>query len=399
MRRAVLVVMLCCATLVACGSGSDASPGPTSTTVPSPADAGADPIIQYLQESLSLLGYYEGPIDGDLSPEVREAVSAFQKDQGLPVNGTFDAATVSALAAASPEVQTMLVQALQTQLLQLGFYRGPIDGNAKTPAMTEAVKSLQRAAGIPVDGVFGQQSYVALQELYDQEIGGIPKPPPTGTGKPQPEEGDGSVNLTPAQVLKMQQRLVELGYRPGTPDGRYGIQTSSALLAFQKREGLPRNSEVTPEVLARLDKPKGAGPRNSRSGPRVEIDLDRQILFFVSKTGQVTTINTSTGSGETYTEADGSESVAYTPTGSFEVYRRVDGPDEAPLGTLYRPLYFHQGWAIHGSPVVPAYPASHGCARTADWDQDFLYPLLPNGSPVVIYGHSLGAPGKGDPGF
>ena len=84
--------------------------------------------------------------------------------------------------------------------------------------------------------------------------------------------------------------------------------------------------------------------------------------------------------------ADGTESVAYTPTGTFSVFRRVDGPDEAPLGTLYRPLYFVRGWAIHGSPVVPAYPASHGCARTANWDQDFLFPLLANGAQVRSFG-------------
>jgi lipoprotein-anchoring transpeptidase ErfK/SrfK len=52
----------------------------------------------------------------------------------------------------------------------------------------------------------------------------------------------------------------------------------------------------------------------------------------------------------------------------------VDGLDEAPLGTLYRPLYFVGGWAVHGSPSVPGYPASHGCVRTADADQDFLFP-------------------------
>jgi len=412
-RRALLAVALL-AGATACGAdrqtAGETGAGGTDANEAAVLTA-ASPVIQYLQEGLSLLGYYRGPVDGDRSPELRDAVLTFQHDKGLPSTGVFDGPTVFALAKASPFVQEYLVQALQTQLLQLELYRGPIDGKLDSPAMTEAVKALQRAAGITVDGVFGQQSFDALQARFDQQISG--HSPTTTTARPTTATtattatttGTGSgadtddVDLGVAEVTRLQQRLAALGYRPGKADGRLGMQTASALLAFQKREGLPRNSEVTADVLARLERPTGAGPRSSKPGPRVEIDLDRQILFFVSPTGGVTTINTSTGSGETYHEADGSTSVAYTPTGTFAVFRVVDGPDVAPLGTLYRPLYFHRGWAIHGSPLVPAYPASHGCARTANWDQDFLFPAMPIGSQVVIYGTSIGDPGRAAPGF
>jgi len=36
-----------------------------------------------------------------------------------------------------------------------------------------------------------------------------------------------------------------------------------------------------------------------------------------------------------------------------------------PLGDLYRPQYFNGGIAVHGLASVPAYPASHGCARVS----------------------------------
>ena len=37
-------------------------------------------------------------------------------------------------------------------------------------------------------------------------------------------------------------------------------------------------------------------------------------------------------------------------------------------------MYFFKGWAIHGSPSVPAYPASHGCVRISNADADWLFP-------------------------
>ena len=77
--------------------------------------------------------------------------------------------------------------------------------------------------------------------------------------------------------------------------------------------------------------------------------------------------------------------VADTPRGSYDIERRIDGVRVAPLGRLYRPLYFKGGFAIHGSNNVPGYPASHGCVRTTNPDQDFLWGAFENGTPVEIY--------------
>jgi N-acetylmuramoyl-L-alanine amidase len=131
----------------------------------------------------------------------------------------------------------------------------------------------------------------------------------------------------------------------------------------------------------------------------VEVDLDRQIAFVIDGPGTTTIIGVSSGSGRQYTDSDGNTAVAYTPTGPFTVEEKDDGPVEAPLGTLYRPLYFHQGWAVHGSSSVPGYPASHGCVRVSDDDQDFLFPIIPVGAPIEVYGTSPGDPDQGSPGF
>ena len=49
-------------------------------------------------------------------------------------------------------------------------------------------------------------------------------------------------------------------------------------------------------------------------------------------------------------------------------------------------IFFRRGYAIHGSPSVPAGPASHGCVRVTNQDMDWLRPSLEIGMPVVIYG-------------
>ena len=204
--------------------------------------------------------------------------------------------------------------------------------------------------------------------------------PPAQSGVLQPGDRGPSVS-------RLQQRLAALGYRPGTPDGEFGVATESAVVAFEKHEGLPRDGAVGSAVRAHLARPTGAGPRSTKP-THIEVDLDRQIAFVVLPSG-VTVLDVSTGSGQAYTDPESTQvQVAYTPTGMFSVYRAVDAPVVAPLGTLYKPLYFLSGWAVHGESIVPPFPGSHGCVRTHDWDQDWLFPHIPVGTRIMIYGSS-----------
>jgi peptidoglycan hydrolase-like protein with peptidoglycan-binding domain len=214
-----------------------------------------------------------------------------------------------------------------------------------------------------------------------------PTPPatPTPTAKPTPKEGD---TLHPgdggAYVRSVQQRLSDLGYWLGTPDGSYGYLTSQAVMALQKAAGLGRDGVFGPATRRALE--SGVRPASRVGGTGVEIDTSRQVLLVV-RGGRVSLIlNASTGNNQEY-EYQGSKRIATTPSGTYSFFRSVDGNDEGPLGDLWRPRYFNGGIAVHGSASVPAYPASHGCARVSNPAMNMIWAngLMPMGSRVVVY--------------
>jgi hypothetical protein len=170
-----------------------------------------------------------------------------------------------------------------------------------------------------------------------------------------------------ASVRALETRLAELHYAIRR-DGYFGSEDLEAVYAFQKVEGLARTGAVTAGLWARLLTAKT--PRARYGGPpHVEIDKTRQVLFVV-RNGQVElVVATSTGA------------TGNTPLGEFRVYRKVGGYD----WVLYYPSYFLRGFAVHGYPDVPPYPASHGCARIPMWIAQTVYDQIAYGSAVYVY--------------
>lgn len=185
-------------------------------------------------------------------------------------------------------------------------------------------------------------------------------------------------------VLAVQQRLSDLGYWLGTPDGSYGYLTSQAVMALQKTAGLGRDGVYGPASNKALD--SGIRPNLVVSGNAVQINLATQVLTVVENGSIAAILNTSTGSGQTYV-SEGVTKIAITPKGTFRVIYEVNGLDVGPLGTLYRSKYFVGGIAVHGYSSVPAYPASHGCARVSNSAMDMIWArnLMPMGRTVVVF--------------
>jgi hypothetical protein len=56
-----------------------------------------DQVTVNVQEALAAAGYYDGPIDGILGPMTREAIAAYQADNGLAVTSAIDEPTLATM--------------------------------------------------------------------------------------------------------------------------------------------------------------------------------------------------------------------------------------------------------------------------------------------------------------
>lgn len=124
--------------------------------------------VELLQRVLRREGFYDGPVNGGLTPDTVVAVKSFQAAHGLATDGKVGPATWQALPAESLQGVPVIsagdtggaVALLQRCLRRLGFDPGPIDG-VFGPKTTAALKSYQQtgAPEIIVDGVCGQQMW------------------------------------------------------------------------------------------------------------------------------------------------------------------------------------------------------------------------------------------------
>lgn len=186
---------------------------------------------------------------------------------------------------------------------------------------------------------------------------------------------DLALGATGAAVHALEQRLASLHYAlAGAANATFGEDTADAVIAFEKVAGLPRTGKVDATVWKALATATTPAPRYP-SGDHVEVDKVHQVLLLVrgGETALVVPVSTAGLPG------------MFTPDGRFAVYRKVTGWDPSPLGELYDPLYFVAGYAIHGYPSVPTYPASHGCVRVPMWVSPRLYATIPYGEPVYVY--------------
>jgi lipoprotein-anchoring transpeptidase ErfK/SrfK len=169
-------------------------------------------------------------------------------------------------------------------------------------------------------------------------------------------------------VRALEARLAALHYALAGVDASFGPDTYDAVVAFQKVHGLPRTGRVDRRFWLLLA--ASGGPRARYGGDHVEVDKSRQVLFIVRR-GQVALIvPVSTGA------------TGNTPVGVWRVYSKV--PGTLPTG-MFDSSFFLRGFAIHGYPSVPTYPASHGCVRVPMWVAPRLYDLIPYGATVRIY--------------
>jgi hypothetical protein len=188
--------------------------------------------------------------------------------------------------------------------------------------------------------------------------------------------------------LEVEQRLSDLGYWITKVDGKSDDSTRQAILAFQKVERRKRTGVLSAADMTLLQSASRPVAKYPAGPAHVEVDIDRQVLFYVGDDGAVKHIlAVSTGSEKKYFD-DNQWQVAHTTRGNFKVQWKYNGVRKASLGDLYYPSYFNGGIAVHGSPSIPAFPASHGCVRIPMFADKAVYKMMPVGTPVYVYDHS-----------
>ncbi len=253
-------------------SGSSSS-GSSSTTTSSSYFSGNYDKLEYgskgtrvtkLQEALNQLGFSAGKADGRYGTGTQQAVAAFQRAQGLSVDGKAGKQTLQRIekvlagevtnvtpAPATPTptpnpygtvpsrtlrkgYQGDDVKSVQSRLKTLKYYSGSVDGKYGTGTMA-AVSAFQAANGLHADGLAGTATYKILYSdaavPYSETV--VTPTPASTVPSRTLRSGDSGDD-----VKNVQTRLKALGYYTGTVDGKYGSGTVAAIVTFQTQNGL-----------------------------------------------------------------------------------------------------------------------------------------------------------------
>jgi peptidoglycan hydrolase-like protein with peptidoglycan-binding domain len=148
--------------LAGCGGDSETETVTVTTTASESSESQplpAGPAVVSLQQVMTRLGYYDGPIDGVYGEETAAGVMAMQEDLGLTADGIYGAETHAALKDRAASITVHI----QTVLAEYGYYDGPIDGTYGEETVA-AVKELQTDLGVTVDGRVGSETVTAFNE-------------------------------------------------------------------------------------------------------------------------------------------------------------------------------------------------------------------------------------------
>ncbi|MBQ8159912.1 MAG: peptidoglycan-binding protein, partial [Clostridia bacterium] len=302
-----------------------ASPSPTPTAAPTAIKKGASgSTVKSIQQRLKALGYYTGTVDGSFGTGTETAVKAFQKANGLTVDGKVGTLTLKKLnsssavkapakATATPKKTTKptatpkktakptpkvtatpkptsrpdtddylrigssgkAVRQLQERLISLGWLAGKADGDYGT-ATEAAVKAFQSAGHLGSDGVAGPST---LSLLYSTRA---PKTTSASAsiGESLKEGSEGQA------VRALQKRLKELGFYTGAVDGSYGKETTAAVMSFQVSRGLKADGVAGSGTLSALYSSKATATPKPTATP--DKSSGRNTSVKASSTGYVT---------------------------------------------------------------------------------------------------------------
>ncbi len=139
-----------------------------------------------------------------------------------------------------------------------------------------------------------------------------PEAEETGAEAPSLSPGDMGVGARGAAVKELQEKLAQLGYSVGTPDGIFGQKTRRAVVNFQQEHGLETSGQVDEATMAAIDE----ALEGERGG---NVDIYREARTN-SEVRRETGTGDGTGTGGAVAGATGAAGVAYETGVAEEVY-------------------------------------------------------------------------------
>ena len=220
--------------------------------------------VKYMQRILIVFDYLNDVADGDFGSNTLAAVKAYQKANGLTVDGEAGSKTLTSMKNKGAN--------LQYNLKLLGYYTKTLDVDLGD-ATVAALKAFQKAKGLTADGIAGPKTLSALSAAVAEfnssnnnssSNSGSSNSGSSSSGSSSSGSSSSSSaavfntnqNLvkgsTGTQVKYLQQALIVFNHLNDTADGEFGAKTLAAVKSYQRSKGLTVDGEAGPKTLTAL---------------------------------------------------------------------------------------------------------------------------------------------------
>lgn len=230
-----------------------------------------DPDVKQLQNVLKDKGYFHyKESTGYFGSITKKAVSDFQRKNGLKTNGVASKKTIRSLNGKKKVKVTsnrllrtgsrgQAVTNLQSELKELGFYKGNLDGIFGSLSDT-AVKGFQHAHSLKADGIAGPKTLGALNGKSSGKS-------TAKNNDKHKKESSGKKTTVSKKILRvgsrgqavtnLQKKLDAGGYYTYNIDGIYGSITATAVRKFQRAHKLKADGITGSKTFSALNGSKG----------------------------------------------------------------------------------------------------------------------------------------------